>query len=102
VSASFEPGVPGRRNDLERAHKAIRTHARRHHDGSGSRTIGKLSYRRDGADLEAEVGEREATAGKTVIAIHDLGSGVYAIQCDDTEPLIIGRHHVYSVTERTA
>jgi hypothetical protein len=68
--------------------------------------IFKLSFRREGADLEAEVGKPDPVQGCTVLAILDLGrESPYMIHCRSTggfSDRVLVRKPVYSVTEFVA
>jgi hypothetical protein len=107
VSAFFIPGVPHEPDRLESAYRQIR---RSVEAATGhrirERRIFKLDCRRHGTDYEAKVGGRDAVEGETVIAIFDLGAGVYAIRCAGPTcgdaPIVVGKRQVYSVTEFTA
>ncbi len=65
--------------------------------------IFKLSFRHDGADLEAEVGRPDPVRGCTVLAILDLGrESPYLIHCRANGGVaqhVVVRKPVYSVTE---
>jgi hypothetical protein len=65
--------------------------------------IFKLSFRHEGADLDAEVGMPDPVGGRTVLAILDLGrESPYLIDCgsiEGTEQQVLVRKPVYSVTE---
>ena len=65
--------------------------------------IFRLSFRHEGADLEAEVGMADPVQGSTVLAILDLGrESPYLIHCLSTGGLleqVLVRKPVYSVTE---
>lgn len=105
--AFFIPGVP--RREAEHAYELIRTDTERRTGGSTSeRRIASLACRRGGKDYEAKVGGRDAVAGRVVVAIFDLGQKVYAIRCAEpdhtedrawAEPIVVGKHQIYSVTE---
>ena len=61
--------------------------------------IFKLSFRRDGADLEAEVGQPDPVGGHTVLAIFDLGRhSPYLIHCVGDSATHV-RKPVYFMTE---
>jgi hypothetical protein len=107
VTAFFIPDVP--RGEVERTYEVIRTDTatRTGHAISGRR-ISALACRRSGTDYEAKVGRRDALAGRVVVAIFDLGGNVYAIRCAERgdaaghrwiDPIVVGKHQVYSVTE---
>jgi hypothetical protein len=65
--------------------------------------IFRLSFRHEGADLEAEVGRPDPVRGRTVLAILDLGrESPYLIHCRATGGVaqqVVVRKPVYSVTE---
>ena len=65
--------------------------------------IFQLSFRHEGADLEAEVGRPDPLRGRTVLAILDLGrESPYLIHCRAIGGLaqqVLVRKPVYSVTE---
>jgi hypothetical protein len=65
--------------------------------------IFRLSFRHEGADLDAEVGRPDPVGGKTVLAILDLGrESPYLIQCGSIEGSagqVLVRKPVYEVTE---
>jgi hypothetical protein len=65
--------------------------------------IFKLSFRHEGADLDAEVGMPDPIGGRTVLAILDLGrESPYLIECDSlggAPHQVLVRKPVYSVTE---
>ena len=65
--------------------------------------IFKLSFRHEGADLDAQVGLPDPIGGRTVLAILDLGrESPYLIQCGSIEGItqqLLVRKPVYSVTE---
>ena len=67
--------------------------------------IFKLWFRRDGADVEAEVGQPDPVGGHTVVAILDLGRGSpYLIHCTSgggAARQILVDKPVYLVTEFT-
>jgi hypothetical protein len=68
--------------------------------------IFRLSFRHDGADLDAEVGMPDPVGGRTVLAILDLGrESPYLIQCSasggPTHQVLV-RKPVYSMTEFSA
>jgi hypothetical protein len=65
--------------------------------------IFRLSFRHEGADLDAEVGLPDPVGGGTVLAILDLGrEQPYLIQCSSAGGIpdqVLVRKPVYSVTE---
>jgi hypothetical protein len=65
--------------------------------------IFRLSFRHQGSDLEAEVGQPDPVRGDTVLAILDLGrESPYLLHCraaDDTPQQVMVRKPVYAVTE---
>jgi hypothetical protein len=68
--------------------------------------IFKLSFRHQGADLDAEVGRPDPVGGRTVMAILDLGrESPYLIHCapvgGSAHQMLVGKP-VYSVTEFSA
>jgi hypothetical protein len=70
------------------------------------RRIFKLSFRRGGTDIEAEVGKPDPIDGETVLAILDLGRlSPYVISCGrpggPATQIVVGRP-VYDVTEFTS
>ena len=109
MTAFFIPGVAREPDRLESAYEQIRSSVEA---ATGhrirERRIFKLDCRRHGTDYEAKVGRRDALEGETVIAIFDLGAGVYAIRCAGRShgrgdaPIVVGRRQVYSVTDFTA
>ncbi len=68
--------------------------------------IFRLSFRHEGADLDAEVGLPDPVRGGTVLAILDLGrEQPYLIHCSSTggqAEQVLVRKPVYSVTEFSA
>ena len=65
--------------------------------------IFRLSFRHQGADLDAEVGRPDPVGGRMVLAILDLGrESPYLIQCGSlggAPQQVLVRKPVYSVTE---
>jgi hypothetical protein len=65
--------------------------------------IFRLSFRHEGADLDAEVGKPDPVEGRTVLAILDLGrESPYLIDCGTVGGVahqVLVRKPVYSVTE---
>jgi hypothetical protein len=65
--------------------------------------IFSLSFRHQGADLDAEVGRPDPVGARTVLAILDLGrEAPYLIHCGsigETAQQVLVRKPVYSVTE---
>ena len=105
MTAFFVPGSADAGRDAEEVYAGIRKTAQA---GSGhpprAVRIFKLSFRHDGADLEAEVGEPDPVGGHTVLAILDLGrDSPYLIHCAGGSAMqILVRKPVYSVTEFAA
>jgi hypothetical protein len=106
VTQFFIPGVPVGADELESAYARIRDQVEADTGVSPTRRrIFKLSCRRQGTDYEAKVGKRDALGGQRVLAILELGGGVYAIRCSGEgmagrpEPIIVGKRQVYSVTD---
>ena len=68
--------------------------------------IFSLSFRHQGADLNAEVGRLDPVGGRMVLAILDLGrESPYLIQCapvGDSAQQVLVRKPVYSMTEFSA
>jgi hypothetical protein len=68
--------------------------------------IFKLSYRRDGVDCEAQVGEPDPICGHQVLAILDLGRhDPYLVDCASVggaRVQVIVKKPVYAATEFTA
>jgi hypothetical protein len=96
-----EPDTPA----TERAYQAIRARAEAETGCiAQERRILGLDCRRHGADCTVRVGDRDALAGHTVIAIVQLSGGGYTIHrappdagAQDTE--VLPRSAVYAVTE---
>jgi hypothetical protein len=70
------------------------------------RRIFKLWFRRDGADIEAEVGKPDPISGETVLAILDLGRHYpYVVHCGapggQATRTIVGKP-IYAETEFTS
>ncbi|MGH2762829.1 MAG: hypothetical protein ACRDL4_02055 [Thermoleophilaceae bacterium] len=65
--------------------------------------IFRLSFRHEGADLDAEVGRPDPVGGRTVLAILDLGrESPYLIHCGSiggSAQQVLVRKPVYSMTE---
>jgi hypothetical protein len=106
VTQFFLPGLVVGSKELESAYARIRSEIEADTGlSTAERRIFKLHCRRDGTDYEAKVGRRDALAGRRILAIFDLGGGVYAIRCaGDTAPprsapIVVGKRQVYSVTE---
>ena len=105
MTAFFIPGV-GVASDSEELYEGICESAG---EGMGqqpqSRRIFKLSFRRDGVDLEAEVGRPDPVAGHTVLAILDFGRGApYLIHSSSragSAKQVLVEKPVYAVTEFT-
>jgi hypothetical protein len=102
VTAFFVPELEQRDATAEDAYEAICDAA---HEENGhaprDRRIFKLSFRRGGVDLEAEVGEPDPVGGETVLAILDLGRQLpYVIRCDGGAQIVVVGN-VYAVTEFT-
>jgi hypothetical protein len=104
VTAFFVPLVDRAEASEEEAYAGIceATQAENGH-APRDRRIFKLSFRREGADVEAEVGQPDPVRGETVLAILDLGRQLpYVIRCGGrggaaTQIVVAG--NVYSVTE---
>jgi hypothetical protein len=105
MTAFFIPGSAHAGSDPEEVYAGIRKTA---HAGSGQCPrpvrIFKLSFRHDGADLEAEVGQPDPVGGHTVLAILDLGRhSPYLIHCVGGSAMqVLVRKPVYSITEFSA
>jgi hypothetical protein len=109
VTQFFIPGLAVGSKELESAYERIRNEIEADTGlPTSKRRIFKVDCRRDGTDYEARVGRRDAVAGRRIVAIFDLGGGVYAIRCAGdaaspcNAPIIVGRRQVYSVTEFAA
>jgi hypothetical protein len=103
MTAFFVPDCPtGREAEDEYARLLQDTKASIGHPPRAVR-IFKLSFRHEGADLEAEVGRPDPVRGRTVLAILDLGrESPYLIHCRAIGGLaqhVVVRKPVYSVTE---
>jgi hypothetical protein len=104
VTVFFVPDVDSQEASVEEAYAGIceATHAENGH-APQDRRIFKLSFRREGVDVEAEVGRPDPVRGETVLAILDLGrQQPYVIRCGrpgapPTQIVVAG--NVYSVTE---
>jgi len=72
---------------------------------SRNRRIHEIECRRQGRDCRLRVGERDATNGKTIAAILQLGRDAYTVHHVPRQPgqslplTLIRRTEVYSVTE---
>jgi hypothetical protein len=105
MTAFFIPGSADAGGDPEAVYAGMRKTAQA---GSGHCPrpvrIFKLSFRHDGADLEAEVGQPDPVGGHTVLAILDLGRhSPYLIHCVGGSAMqVLVRKPVYSVTEFSA
>lgn len=102
MTAFFVPNCPTRRAEI--AYGAILDAV---HETTGhrplDRRIAKLACRRDGSDVETEVGRDDPVAGETVTAILDLGRHLpYLVHCGhpggDTRQILVPKP-VYAVTE---
>jgi hypothetical protein len=106
VTSFFVPGVAAAAEQVESAYARLRTEVETDTGCSPTdRRILTLSCRRNGTDYEAKVGRRDAVGGDRVLAIFELGGGVYAIRCAGNgaasrpDPIVVGKRQVYSVTE---
>ena len=106
MTAFFIPGAGASASDLEELYERICESAR---EGVGQQPqpqrIFKLSFRRDGVDVEAEVGRPDPIGGNTVLAILDLGRGApYLIHSSSRAGApehVLVEKPVYAVTEFT-
>jgi hypothetical protein len=104
VTAFFIPELEGSGREAERVYAEIRQKAHTHagHPAQPER-IFKLWFRRDGVDLEAEVGKPDPVSGDTVLAILDLGRhSPYLIHCSPrrgSATQVLVSKPVYEVTE---
>jgi hypothetical protein len=106
LTAFFIPGLETDAAGAERFYDALRDEAEA---GSGSvahkRRIFRVACRRQGADQTIEVGDTAAVAGRTVIAILQVGREAYTIHCKDADDpstlsmIEISRRTVYAVTD---
>ena len=104
MTAFFVPGARGAASDAEKAYASIRDAAHSYTGQSPQpQRIFRLSFRHEGADLEAEVGKPHPAGGGTVQAILDLGRGSpYLIHCgppDAPAMQLLVSKPVYSATE---
>jgi hypothetical protein len=101
----FMPGCAHAGSDPEELYAGIRkaVQAGTGHCPTPDR-IFKLSFRHDGVDLEAEVGQPDPVGGHTVLAILDLGRhSPYLIHCTGGSAMqVLARKPVYSITEFSA
>lgn len=105
MTAFFIPGSAHAGSDPEEVYAGIRKTALAGSDHSAQPVrIFKLSFRHEGADLEAEVGQPDPVDGHTVLAILDLGRhSPYLIHCvGGSDMQVLVRKPVYSVTEFSA
>jgi hypothetical protein len=103
VTAFFVPDCPaGKEAEGEYARILQEAEAGTGHPPRAVR-IFKLSFRHEGADLDAEVGRPDPVGGRTVIAILDLGrESPYLIHCravGGSAQQMLVRKPVYAVTE---
>jgi hypothetical protein len=103
VTAFFVPdNAPG--TEAEGAYTRIRQAAEAD-TGQAPRAVRifRLSFRHEGADLDAEVGRPDPVGGRTVLAILDLGrESPYLIHCSaggGPGHQVLVRKPVYSITE---
>lgn len=107
MTAFFIPELEASRREVERVYAGIRqeAHARVGHPPQPQR-IFMLSFRREGVDLEAEVGKPDPVSGDTVLAIFDLGRhSPYLIHCRPSAgpaTQVLVSKPVYAVTEFTS
>jgi hypothetical protein len=106
VTSFFIPGVAARSEQVESAYARLKTEVETDTGVAPTdRRILMLSCRRNGTDYEAKVGKRDAVDGHRVLAIFELGGGVYAIRCAGEgkpprrEPIVVGKRQVYAVTD---
>ena len=102
----FLPGVAAGPEQVESAYARLRSEVETDTGvAPRDRRILMLACRRKGVDYEAKVGKRDAVGGDRVMAIFELGGGVYAIRCGGNgaarrcEPIVVGKNQVYGVTE---
>jgi len=102
----FLPSSPDAEAAAERAYRGLREQAESC-TGSASRDrrIEEIQCRRRGLDCRLRVGERDASNGRTVAAILQLGRDKYTVHHVAREPgqslapTVLGRNEVYSVTD---
>jgi hypothetical protein len=106
VTAFFVPdNMPG--TEAEGAYTRIRNSAEAD-TGHAPRSVRifRLSFRHEGADLDAEVGRPDPVDGRMVLAILDLGrESPYLIHCGTGGGVahqVLVRKPVYSMTEFSA
>ena len=102
----FLPGVAAGPEQVETAYERLRSEVETDTGCSPTgRRILMLACRRKGVDYEAKVGKRDAVGGDRVLAIFELGGGIYAIRCAANggarraEPIVVGKNQVYAVTD---
>jgi hypothetical protein len=106
VTSFFIPQLDPRGASAEDVYAGIcqAAHAETGHPPQEQR-IFKLSFRRDGVDMEAEVGRPDPVDGQTVLAILDLGRrSPYLIHCGrpgKRATQVMVEKPVYAVTEFT-
>jgi hypothetical protein len=106
VTVFFVPDLDSPEASAEEAYAGIceATQAENGHPPR-DRRIFKLSFRREGVDVEAEVGRPDPVRGETVLAILDLGRQLpYVIRCGRPgapASQIVVAGNVYAVTEFT-
>jgi hypothetical protein len=104
VTAFFIPKLEASQREAERVYAGIREEAHVHAGQPPQpQRIFKLWFRREGVDLEAEVGKPDPVGGDTVLAILDLGRhSPYLIHCAPSRgsatQMLVSKP-VYAVTE---
>ncbi|MGO9488801.1 MAG: hypothetical protein ACLQBB_07215 [Solirubrobacteraceae bacterium] len=105
MSSFFLPPSPGCPAD-EQAYADLRELAESYTGSpSNDRRIEQVECRRRGRDCTLRVGEADATNGRTVAAIIQLGRDTYTVHHmpaepgEPLEPTVLQRTEIYSVTE---
>jgi len=106
MTAFFIPGADAPGGDAEALYAGICESAQAETgEHPQPQRIFRLSFRHEGIDVEAEVGQPDPVAGQTVLAILDLGRGSpYLIHCTSragsAERVVVNKP-VYAATEFT-
>ena len=106
MTTFFIPELDPLEASAEAVYAGIRQAAKATGHSPQQRRIFELSFRRDGVDVEAEVGKPDPIGGQTVLAILDLGRHrPYLIHCGrpgGPTTQIIAPKPVYADTEFTS
>jgi hypothetical protein len=102
----FLPPLPVRSAEAEAAYRGLRAKAEACTGAvSRERRIELVECRRSGRDCLLQVGEPDASDGRTVAAIIQVGRGTYTVHHvgatsgESQEPVVLHQSDVYSITD---